>query len=660
MAYTAEGKIFLSFLVIFLWFPSFSWWVHADSSSAVVEDQDKLQKSDFFDVLDEIKGQNFQLQKLEKRVEELAERISSLLSQFSDCSKVPSLISNSKIDVVQENVEFIREKGKGEADAFGTVGFQKEKTSGNLQSDLTGVETGEVVSVTKFSSPFWNERFHFVSAVKLGSNPTCIHVLPFRDVEGLSKYIVVGDNLGRLFVLSRNGDLLNELDFVVNSAVISAVSYLSIHKNETMIVSGHVNGAIVMNRVWEESNGDDWNSVLVERTVKFDTLDVETNISPVTILEMHHVGRKRYVLSVDLGGRITVFRENGTVYGTATPSSRPLAFSKQRLLFLTENGAGSLDLRTMKIREASCEGLNNSAVEYYEFDAIDRSKAFGITTEGDLIQILLLGDVMNFKCRVRSKRKVDMQRPLAVQAIKGYLLIADTKRVSVYNVSSHNYVRSGSPKLVFSTELSRIAASLLDQHQNADDIRSMVPVLGSDREKLVILSLGSGYVGMYRSNLPLFKNEFKTMQWTSPVLFFILFLFGAWHFLANKKDALTSWGLDDPFNSSAVVNGTQAGAASGDRSSLTDSSRNPEVDRKGSAAREPSRRYPSPARYPASSGISNRPPHADVKSVSTSVDPDYRAAGQDLKYRASNLDNTAFPKRRDGAFVNNVAVDDNT
>jgi hypothetical protein len=34
------------------------------------------------------------------------------------------------------------------------------------------------VSVTKYSQ-FWSERFQFVSAVKLDSDATCIHVLPF-------------------------------------------------------------------------------------------------------------------------------------------------------------------------------------------------------------------------------------------------------------------------------------------------------------------------------------------------------------------------------------------------------------------------------------------------------------------------------------------------
>lgn len=60
-----------------------------------------------------------------------------------------------------------------------------------------------------------------------------------------------------------------------------------------------------------------------------------------------------------------------------------------------------------------------------------------------------------------------------------------------------------------------------------------------DIEKLVILSLGSGYVGMYRSNLLVSKGEFNSIIWSIPVLFFIPFLFGAWHF-TNKKEAQTT------------------------------------------------------------------------------------------------------------------------
>ncbi|KAL0440955.1 UNVERIFIED_CONTAM: putative membrane protein [Sesamum radiatum] len=410
-----------------------------------------------------------------------------------------------------------------------------------------------------------------------------------------------------------------------------------------------------MLRVWETLTGDEWSSLHVERVGKFDM--PESGGSQINILEVHHVGRKRYILATDAGGKIFVFRENGTVYGTATPSRRPIAFLKQRLLFLTETGAGSLDLRTMKLKESECEGFNSSSAKNYVFDATDRSKAYGFTLQGELIQTLLLGDIMNFKCRVRSKRKLDIDKPMALHAIKGYLLIANREKVVVYNVSSQHYVRSGGVRLVFSAGLDEIIGSFL--HQQASDVedekRMQTPLIASDYEKLVIVSLGNGYVAMYRSKLPVFKNEFNSILWTSPVLFFILFLFGAWHFFANKKEVLTSWGPDDPFSSASVTGGAPLGSGSGDRSFMDTSRTSDIMDLRGSGLRGPSR-YVSPPRFPGGTANSYRP-GPDTDSRPAPVDPRFRATSE-LKFRGSNVESAGIPKRRESLFGNSQVVDD--
>ncbi|KAF2299911.1 hypothetical protein GH714_005940 [Hevea brasiliensis] len=459
-------------------------------------------------------------------------------------------------------------------------------------------ERARAVSVTKYS-PFWSERFQFVSAVKLDSDTTCINVLPFRDYEGLSKYVAVGDDQGRVYVFSRNGDVLIELYTVCDSPVTAMVSYLSVYKNESIVVTGHQNGVILVHKVLEGLNGEEWGSLSMENVGKFIPTDHSEEGLAITILEVHHVGRSRYILSSDAGGKIRVLRENGTVHGSAILTSRPLAFLKQRLLFLTENGAGSLDLRSMKVRESECEGLNHTLVRDYVFDATERSKAYGFTSEGDLIHVLLLGDIMNFKCRVRSKRKFDIDGPIAMQAIKGYLLLVNEEKVFAYNVSTQHYVRVSGPRLLFSAGLDEIRSLFLN-YQVVDahvEWRRVIPLIASNREKLVVLGLGGGYVGMYRSNLPVFKGEFNTMLWTSPVLFFIVFLFGAWQFFAKKKDALTSWGPDYPFSSTPT--GAPIGSSSGDRSIVDSSSRRDElVDLRAGGLRGPSRRYVSPSRYP--------------------------------------------------------------
>ncbi|XP_058222788.1 uncharacterized membrane protein At1g75140 [Rhododendron vialii] len=595
-----------------------------------------------------------QVEKLEDLLRNLTELVSRLESRFSDerlDEEVKSIVAR-EVEDGDVPVKIFEEKS----------GLDKRVHRG--ERDRMG---GKGASVTMYD-PFWSERFQSVSAVELkASRASCINVLPFRDHEGLSKYFAVGDDRGRVFVFPRNGDVLVEFDTLADSPVTAMLSYLSVYKNESVVVTGHGNGLILVHRVWEESNGEDWTAIALENRGRLDLDEIGENGSPVSLLEVHHVGRTRYILSADGSGKIRVLRENGTVYGLAVPASRPLVFLKQRLLFLTETGAGSLDLRTMKVRESECEGLNRSSVEIYVFDATERSKAYGFTSEGDMIHVLLLGDIMNFKCRVRSKRKFGMDKPLAMEAIKGYLLVVNQEKVFVYNVSSQHYTRAGGPRLLFSADLDEIRSSFPNYRlTDLDAQKGMVmPLLASDTEKLLVLGLGDGHVRMYRSNLPIFKGESNTILWTSPVFFFILFLFGAWQFFAKKKESLISWGPDDPFNSMSISNGgAPLGSGSGDRSFTESSSRGGDAgDLRGGGAgglRGPTRRYVSPSRYPGGSTTSFRNGSADTNSSRPSVDPNLRTTSEQLKFRGSNLDSTGFQKRRESLFVTSQVVDDSS
>ncbi|XP_061353374.1 uncharacterized membrane protein At1g75140 [Gastrolobium bilobum] len=643
MASSQKGKFFILFLLFF--FSS----LHVSGAPTDPEScsvQSKLDQGSCKEAVSEPEttnhlNQQVLLNKLEELVRNLSDIVARLESKLPDPPKV-----------TQEKGGFTQIKGDDDDRRSTNKGVEDGKFEGKIRDG----ERAKGMSVTKFT-PFWSESFQFASAVKLDSDATCINVLPFRDHEGLSKYVAVSDERGRVYVFLRNGDVLVEYDTSLGSPIRAMVSYTSAYKNESFVVTGHENGEILIHRVWEGSSGEDWSSLFMENIGKF--VSPEEGL-PVTVLEVHFVGRMKYILSADTSGKIKVFRENGSLYGSAMPTSRPLVFLKQRLMFLTETGAGSLDLRGMKIRESECEGLNHSVARTYVFDATERSKAYGFTSEGDLIYVLLIGDVMNFKCRVRYKKKFDMDEPVALQAIKGYLLMANPEKVFVYNVSSPHYVRVGVPRPVFSSSLDELRSSFLNYPTLSSDAetRAVIPLIASDREKLVIVGLGAGYVGMYHSNLPIFKGEFNTMLWTSPVLFFILFLFVAWHFFAKKKEALTSWGPDDPFSSTSATAGAPLASGSGDRSFVDSSSRNAEVmDLRSGALRGPPRRYGSPSRYPAGATSSYRLGSGDHNPRPTSVDPDFRATSE-LKFRASTMEPPGFPKRRDGLFVGNQVVND--
>lgn len=610
----------------------------------IEKDHINEEKYEFGDALNVLNRHQKQLEKLEELVKNLSELVGRLESRFSESPNAESL--GSEKPSIGKPMEFdLGEKLEG------------KETKGDHLSEKSreGNKVG-AVSVTKYTA-FWSQRFQFMSAVRLESDATCINVLPFRDFDGLSKYVAVGDAQGWVYVFSRNGDVLVKFNTLTEAPITALTSFLSVYRNESVVITGHDNGALLRHRVWEVvQNGDEWGSLSMENVGKLGLPETGEGASSITSLEVHHLGRNRFVLSTDVSGKLRVYLENGTVYGLAVPRSRPLAILKQRLLFLTETGAGSLDLRTMKIRESECEGLNNSLVKSYVFDATERSKAYGFTSDGDLIHVLLLGDIMNFKCRIRSKKKLDMDEPLAFQAIKGYLLIANQEKVWLYNVSSHHYVRSAGPRLVFSASFDEITASFPKyQPKDSNKERMMVPLIASDHEKLVILGLGSGYIGMYRPNLPVFKNEFNTMLWTSPVLLFILFLLGAWQFFAYKKEAFTSWGPDDALMSTSIEGEASLGSTQGDET-FSDPSRNMGfIDPRNSGLGGPAGRYVSPAQYSGGSSSPYMPATAETSSRSSLIDPNFITASQ-LKYRGSNLDTTPFPNRRDALNLSTNTV----
>ncbi|KAJ8618228.1 hypothetical protein MRB53_014414 [Persea americana] len=642
MAVLRKGEIFLLLLLlIFVSFPSrFRFFAccstpseHEHGNEHEQEPEPEAGSRD--DILTVSDRQEIQLKKLETLIENLTETVARLESSLCGIG------SFATVEKEQRKAEKPAQLDYSESDKYSRM-LSDFETKG--KPVVSGREGG--ITVTKYKPP-WSERFQFLSAIRLESEATCINILPYEDYEGSSKYVAVGDERGWVYIFLSNGDVLVEFKTLSDSPITSMLSYMSVWKNESFLVTGHRDGAILVHRVWEAANGEDWHSLSMGKLREIVLPEKSEEDFSVINLEVHNVGRIRYILSSDVSGRIKVFRENGTLYGIATSLSRPLVFLKQRLLFLTENGVGSLDLRRMTVRESECEGLNGSLVKNYVFDSSERSKAYGFTSEGDLIHVVLLGDMTNFKCMVRAKRKSEMDGSLAVQTVKGYLLVISHEKVFVYNVSSPSYnIRLGGPRPrpLFYATLDEIKASFINSPVMPESSESRKPLISTDREKLVVLGLGNGYVGIYRSNLPVFKAEFSTVLWSSPVVLCVLFLIGAWQFLGKKRE-FVPWNPDDPLSATSMTTGVQLGSGSGERS-YQDSSRDV---RGGALMGGPPRRYASPNRYPAATNTSFRP---------SSSDPSFRT-GPELKYRGQNLDIAGFQKRRDPLFSNNQVVEDN-
>ncbi|GKC20619.1 hypothetical protein Tco_1022769 [Tanacetum coccineum] len=255
-----------------------------------------IPKTESIEILNQHISQLGKLDELVKNLTELVTRLESHVAEKNPKNNNNFVHDNDDDD---DDIKRVSESNKGEKNRF----HGENDDVGMVKGDKLGA-----VSVTKHSL-FWLERFQFVSAVKINTQATSLNVLPFKDVEGLSKYVGVGDDLGNVYVFTRSGDVM----------------------------------------------------------VQFDTMTG----SPVTA--------------------ILIFKESGAMIGSVVSSSSPLAFLKQMLLLFTETRAESLDLRTMKLKYAPCEGLNGSHALNYVFDASDMGKAYGFTSVRELVQLLIYG-----------------------------------------------------------------------------------------------------------------------------------------------------------------------------------------------------------------------------------------------------------------------------
>ncbi|KAK1305733.1 putative membrane protein [Acorus calamus] len=497
--------------------------------------------------------QQIQLDRLETLIKNLTETLSRFESTLSGCrvNPPPSIARQS---VEESNPDYKQPPPPPPPVTDGTDSAPVDRTA-------------RAISVTKYK-PSWSERFQFVAAMRLSSDPTAASVLPIEDSEGSSKYVAVGDDRGTLYVFSSSGDVIAERSTPSDAGVTSMLSVLSIHRNESLVFTGHADGSVLAHRVWESPNGDDWPALSVGKP-----RTLISGGSPVLILEVYQIARTRYIVSSSEAGMISVFMENGTVIGTVVSPNRPLAFMKQRLLFLTETSVGSLDLRTMTIRESECEGLNGSTVKAFTFDSSDRSKAYGITSDGDFVKVLLLREAAQPKCRVWLKKKSEMDGPVAMQVIKGW-------------------------------------------------------------------------------NFPVFKVESNTMLWSSPVLLFMVVLFG-FLYCYIKKEAVV-WNPDDGFVNAGVGGGGTplSGLGGPGERAYVDSPRTTDLREPalvgGGARRGPTRRYVSPSRYPGGTAIPYR---------AGSAEPGFRTTGE-RTFRGSNIETTAFPNRRDRFYAGNQTAED--
>eukprot|EP00897_Mesotaenium_endlicherianum_P007835 jgi/Mesen1/707/ME000109S_10931 len=466
----------------------------------------------------------------------------------------------------------------------------------------------------------WAESFQVLSNVKVDADVSCLQVVPQEGArEGLARYLAVGDASGKLHFFLPHGGVLVTQHAGDSVTAVTAMLSLKTRRNETWLIAGHADGAVFVYRLDEKvTRGPAPGQVayaldvhLLQVLIHPPQVPAATSNAPhpdggrggapgrqeeaeahptgtqsssssaavpmISILEAYRLGSAKYIIVGDVAGGIRVFRSNGSLYGAALspPGQRPLAFlrtpASQHLLFLTPSGAGSLDMRSMRVHTmpAPCEGLNGSAVGAYWLDAGGRSRAYGLTANGAaLVYVVLSGDTLRFRCQVRARRDAGLAGAgsggsgVALAGLRGYLLAATTKEAALWNISSPvaSFTRGG-PRHLSTSARDEIAAALFGRSGEASAAAASSsslssasppaswarqPVLVSNGERLVAVGLGGGRVGIFESRLPSpppAGAQKRSSVWGSPLFVALILLVGGWQFISQRRGSGSSAAL---------------------------------------------------------------------------------------------------------------------
>eukprot|EP00854_Cymbomonas_tetramitiformis_P017290 gene17290-20576_t len=362
---------------------------------------------------------------------------------------------------------------QGYAHARGAGAPSYDGSGTGLVSHAAGMGLDKTIAKHKAA---WYEYMQLMSAVKVDTEVSCLHLLPQDGGQGLARYFAVGDQTGKVYFFRPQGDLLLEYHTGLANAVTSITSYV-IRKNETMIITGHEDGSVGFHKLSETIHkdstitGEDLYILGAEHklTVSLSPPNVSgisakdgeeagsglvkmnAPLGPVKVVETYRQSQRRFIVAANPQGEITIFKENGTLHGAVQSPTPIVEFrsNAQHILYITETGVGSVDLRTLEVLSAGCTGLNESTITSARFDSTVNSKVYAVTAEGDVLTLFLSGE-KKMDCNVRSRRQAGLMPPAALAPIKGYLVAATADDLWAFNITGAG---RGGPRYVLQEDL---------------------------------------------------------------------------------------------------------------------------------------------------------------------------------------------------------------
>jgi len=449
---------------------------------------------------------------------------------------------------------------RGGGGVGGNNGFYPSMMHANINPEAaTGLVSnamGMDKTIAKYKVGFF-DHLRLMSAVKVDTETSAVMLMPQDGGMGTSRYLALGDNEGKVYIFRPQGELMIEFPSGSYSPVTALSAYV-VRRNETVLLVGHEDGSAHFHRIEEhvqmESLMPEDMYTLMQTHVATVSLvkhapasggresqelvGVDDDTGAVVFMEAYRWSQRRFVVLTNAQNELTVYKENGTLHGTAqSPSSIvQLKSGSAMTIFITENGVGSLDLNTMVVEANECQGLNGSTIVTAAFDSFVSSRAYALTTEGELLTLTLVGD-RRTDCFIKTRKSAGLMPPASLASLKGYLIASTSTELWVFNVTGNS--RSG-PRFVLQDSLDNVAAAF---GHNPSECPLLIPKVLANRHRQVVASFCNGLIGAFESHLPVQRpQDWNPKLWSQPLFIGAIVVVAMYQFYNQRRR--TSFGGD--------------------------------------------------------------------------------------------------------------------
>ena len=423
-------------------------------------------------------------------------------------------------------------------------------------------------------SKTFSDAFDRVSAARVSTKVTAVHVLPFRNGKARkARYYATGDEFGRIVVRrTETGDAECEVQTNTTASVRSMTAYL-LALNTTVLVTGHDDGTVAFTKIEQEvveNVGPDADAFPTDYTLRASSLAAmtvrEANAKyrvklrelgktsrasssssgalehveesfPVEALGMYRIMGKRYVTAADTDGRVVVFLPSlgnfANVHGVFSAGSKVFAFRpyNKAVVALTRRGVAYADINAFTTKSYACDGLMRYDIASATFDPRMSSRLTGITTEGHVISGFVALDGPRTGCVIYSGAETHESRVsvTTIAALRGYVVVAMNAGLEILNITN--------TKIAKRVLHSRNRWQLADEGVTPTTAGEYAPVIASDGESQIVISHpDEGAVFVYESAMYVAApaSLLGENPWFQPLAVMIALGVGIWSYRRQK------------------------------------------------------------------------------------------------------------------------------